>query len=62
MSPLYEEILITGILTHKVSEFEDHVEYWVEYIKLPEKTYSKIYRAIFRRQIEMKLGIKQWTK
>ncbi len=62
MSPLYEEILITGIITHKVSEFEDHVEYWVEYAKLPEKTYSKIYRAIFRRQIEMKLGLKQWTK
>jgi hypothetical protein len=54
----YEELIeISGTVVDIMEVDLLNKEYWIKYDALPEKTMSKIYRNIFRRQIEIRMKV-----
>gem|GEM_PF-1055902 len=54
-SPYGEPIEISGTVFDVLEVDRNNLEYWIKYDPMPESTLSKIYRSIFRRQIEVRV-------
>jgi len=51
-----EKILIPGVIKNKIKE-NKKIIYFFEYLEMKDKDLSKVYRAIFKKQVEMKLKV-----
>lgn len=51
-----EKILIPGIIKSKIHE-TSKIIYFFEYLEMKDKDLSKVYRAIFKKQVELKLKV-----
>lgn len=51
-----EKIFIPGIISNKLEEQNEKI-YFFEYLDMNDKDASKIYRAIFKKQVEMRMKI-----
>jgi hypothetical protein len=51
-----EKILIPGIIKSKIHE-NSNIIYFFEYLEMKDKDLSKVYRVIFKKQVELKLKV-----
>lgn len=51
-----EKILIPGIINGKIHE-NNKIIHFFEYLEMEDKCLSKVYRAIFKKQVELKLKV-----
>ncbi|RKX52733.1 MAG: hypothetical protein DRP30_05720 [Thermotoga sp.] len=51
-------IVIGSIVKHEI--MSSRYKYWMDYLDIPEEMLSRVFRSIFRRQIELKIGLKFW--
>jgi len=54
-----EPIIVMGSIV-KCEMVNNGYKYWMEYLEMPEEMLSRVFRTIFKRQIELRIGLKFW--